>query len=41
LFLFPINLFGVHSGLERDLKSSTEVGFGMGVAVGWLSLPCR
>jgi hypothetical protein len=32
--LFPMNLFGFRSDLERDLKSTTEFAFGVGVVVG-------
>ena len=39
--LFPMNLFGFRSGLERDLKSTTECNFSTGVVGGWLSLSCH
>jgi hypothetical protein len=34
-------LIGFRSGLQHDLKNTTEFDFGVGVVVGWLSLPCH
>ena len=39
--LFPMNLFGCRCGLERDLKSTTEFNFGIGVVGVRLSLSCH